>query len=70
MILKFDLSPVPQNALITKAVLGLYCYADGEPESHSASVVQRVTHSWDDQSVTWYQYETGKDWNMQGGMPW
>jgi len=56
-ILSFDLSAIPQGAIITSAKLNLYANTNvGSLTGHSGAnnaYLQRVTTAWSDNSVTW-----------------
>jgi len=58
-LIDFDLSLIPNNAVILSANLSLYSYDSPANQSHSSqsgsneSVLKRITSSWDENSVTW-----------------
>ena len=55
-LLQFDLTSIPQNAIITSAKLSLYYnpnYVDKEHIGNTAFWIKRITSSWDENNVTW-----------------
>jgi hypothetical protein len=64
-LVKFDLSGIPSNAVITSATLMLY---KGESESSNTRTykVFRLLRVWTEGGVTWNKY-SGADWATPGG---
>ncbi len=59
-LLRFDLSAIPSNAIITRAELRLYqTSASGSPWSIA---IQRVQDPWSEETVTWANQPTGQIW--------
>ncbi|MGE0076399.1 MAG: DNRLRE domain-containing protein [Bacteroidales bacterium] len=58
-LIQFDFSSVPANAIIQSVTLTLYGYNSASNGTHSTlsgsneSVLQRITESWDESTVTW-----------------
>lgn len=58
-LVDFDLTGIPQNAVIVSASLSLYGYTSVSNVGHSnrsgsnESVLRRITQSWDEQTVNW-----------------
>ncbi|MEO5572051.1 MAG: DNRLRE domain-containing protein [Bacteroidia bacterium] len=55
-LLQFNLSSIPANALVTNAVLSLYFNPSSSEGTHSGTntaLLQRVTSSWGELTVTW-----------------
>ncbi len=59
-LLQFDLTSIPQNAIITSAKLSLYCNTTSDhPQLHSslsgsnACYLQRITSAWSEFGVNW-----------------
>lgn len=65
----FDLSAIPENAIITDAKLSLYHNPTSGNGGHStmsgsnACIIQRVTQNWNEDSVTWDTQPTTTDTN-------
>ena len=61
-LLKFDLSSIPSNAIITSATLSLYCNtASSVTQLNSganACLLQRITSTWTESGVTWNNQPT------------
>ncbi len=57
-MIKFDLSSIPENAIITKATLSMYFHEDTKVnQKHTGDnyfIIRRVTSAWSEESVTWY----------------
>lgn len=68
-LLEFDLSSIPHGATIISASLSLYYSSDSPNDGHSSlsgsneSVLQRITSSWDEHSVTWATQPSTTDTN-------
>jgi hypothetical protein len=66
-LLAFDLSSIPQNAIILKA--NLYLYSDTSPQNgdlvhansgtHNAILVQQVASPWSSSNLTWFNQPKG-----------
>ena len=65
MVIRFDLSVLPSNADIKKAVLSLYF--SGGSEGDSLTVAHRLIKEWNEHTVTWMQADTGAPWDLVGG---
>jgi hypothetical protein len=57
-LLKFDLSSIPSNAVISSATLYLY---EQDNKTGQTTHVYRVTSDWNEHTVTW------RSWNLFGG---
>ncbi len=63
-VIKFDLSSIPSNAVITSASLKLIQLGG----SGSITVnVHRLLRNWVNAQVTWNEYSTGNSWSTAGG---
>ncbi|MDP1726000.1 MAG: DNRLRE domain-containing protein [Bacteroidota bacterium] len=67
-LIQFDLSGIPLNAVITDAKISFYCNTTSSiAQLHSgsnASYIQRITSSWNEDSVTWNNQPTTTDTNQ------
>jgi len=63
VLVRFDLSALPANAVIDSAVMELYLvYAAGEnPKSLG---IYRVTSAWSESTVTWNTFPTADPWGL------
>jgi hypothetical protein len=65
-LLKFDLSGIPSNAVLSSAVLSLYVESD-----HSSNVrtfrVFRTKRAWTEAGCTWNKYDGTNNWDTAGG---
>lgn len=58
-LINFDLSQIPDNAVITSAKLSLFSYVSPANGGHSSesgpntSIIKRITTDWDEQTVNW-----------------
>lgn len=53
---EFDLSQIPENSVIEGAFISLYYSSDpnyGEHSGENGFVIERITSSWDESTVTW-----------------
>lgn len=69
-LIQFDLSSVPAGATITDAKLSLYNYVNSQEGGHvtsffnqNKSVLQRITSTWDEHTVTWNTQPTVSNLN-------
>ncbi len=63
-VIKFDLSSIPSNAVITSASLKLVQLGG----SGTITVnIHRLLQNWTNADVTWNNYTTGTPWNTAGG---
>jgi hypothetical protein len=65
--IKFDLSTIPFDATVVKAVLSLYCFDEPWQGRTSYNDVFRLTREWDESSVTWYKATSNVNWTAGGG---
>jgi len=65
-LIKFDLSSLAANVLVTSATLKLYCLSDF---ANNASIVRayRLLRAWVETQATWNIYSTGNNWATAGG---
>jgi hypothetical protein len=63
ILLKYDLSTIPSNAIISAAVIGLYCSTDGQSGAITVNAY-RVFRAWTN-SATWNGYGGGS-WGTAG----
>ena len=64
-LIKFDLSGLPADAIISSAVLSLWCVTD--KSSHARTFrVYRVKRDWVEDEATWNIYSTGNNWQTSG----
>ncbi|GMX61890.1 hypothetical protein Elgi_16940 [Paenibacillus elgii] len=53
-LIQFDLSSIPQNAIVTKATMYLKQFQSWYPPNRSyTTMVHRITEPWDEYTVTW-----------------
>lgn len=64
-VIKFDLTLIPSNAVITSAVLSLYCITDlaSSPSRYS---LYRLKRAWVLAEATWNQWKIGSSWSTGG----
>ena len=68
-LLRFDLSGIPSNAVISSAQLGLYLVAASPPSPGTVSIdAYRITQPWDAATVTW-NTKPGIDSTVRGTAP-
>jgi hypothetical protein len=65
-LLKFDLSGIPVNAVVSDAMLRLYVTADRSSNARTFRVY-RLKRAWVEDQVTWNIYSTGNNWQTAGG---
>ncbi len=53
MVIKFDLSDIPEDAILEGAVLSLYVYKGYDSWDNGLKTLHEITSSWDESSVTW-----------------
>lgn len=64
-LIKFDLSTLPDNAVISSATLSLYC--NGCLSSNARTFkVYRVIRAWEESQSTWLLWKTGSNWGTAG----
>lgn len=65
-LIKFDLSALPADAVISSTTLSLYF--DGDASSNARTLrVYRVKRVWVEAEATWNIYSTGNSWSTAGG---
>lgn len=55
-LIRFDISSIPPGSIVTSAFLSIYynpVSSNGNHEGDNISLLQRVTSSWDENTVTW-----------------
>ena len=65
-LIKFDLSSLPSDAVISSATLSLMINADYSTNAETFSVY-RVIRAWTEAGVTWNKYDGITDWQTAGG---
>lgn len=65
-LIKFDLSSVPSDAVISSAVLSLMVNGDYSTNAETISVY-RVIRAWTEAGVTWIKYDGAVNWQTVGG---
>ncbi|GEM_PF-5690749 len=68
-IFGFDLSTIPEAAIITAASFQAY-YASltgGDPVGNTVSCYRVTRNDWVENQATWYIYKTGSNWSTGGG---
>lgn len=65
-LIKFDLSNIPANAVISSATLSLYCTAELSDNAGTFRVY-RQKRAWVEAQATWNIYATGNNWATAGG---
>lgn len=64
--IKFNLSALPSNAILSSTTLSLYANFDRSTVARIFRVF-RVKRAWVEAQVTWNRYSTGNDWQTAGG---
>lgn len=64
-VIKFDLALIPSNAVITSAVLSLYCTTDlaSSPSRYS---LYKLKRAWVPAEVSWSLWKSSSAWSMPG----
>lgn len=65
-LIKFDLSSLPSDAVISSATLSLYALTDLSSNARTVRVY-RVKRAWVESQVTWNIWSTGNNWSTAGG---
>lgn len=65
-LIKFDLSPLPDSAIISSAVLSLWAQYDKSSNARTFRVY-RQKRAWVEDEATWNIYKTGSNWSTAGG---
>lgn len=65
-LIKFDLSSIPTNAVVSSAVLSLYCTTDRASNARTYRVF-RTLRAWTEAGVTWNKYDGTNNWGAVGG---
>jgi hypothetical protein len=65
-LVKFDLSGIPSNAVLTSAILSLW-KADGASSNTRTYRVYRTKRVWTEAGVTYNKYDGSNDWQTAGG---
>jgi N-acetylneuraminic acid mutarotase len=65
-LIKFDLSPIPTNAVIISATLSLICSGAGGMAASSNAHVYRFKRAWTLDGVTWNTYDGAHNWQTAG----
>jgi hypothetical protein len=65
-LIKFDLSSIPSNAIVTSAVLSLWLYYD-QANQVSTVTCYRQLKAWVESQATWNIWKTGSNWTTAGG---
>ena len=66
MLIKFNLSSIPDNAIINSATLSLWQSADLSNNNRTLRVY-RSLRAWVETQATWEIYSTGNSWETAGG---
>lgn len=64
-LIKFDLSTLPDNAIISSATLSLFCNGDFSSNARTFKVY-RVLRAWVESQSTWLIWKTGSNWGTAG----
>ena len=67
MVIKFDLSTIPSDATVVKAVLSIYSFKEHWEGRTSYNDIFRLTKGWDESGVTWYKASSNVNWSTEGG---
>jgi len=62
-LIQFDLSGIPQCAVVTNATLGIYVTAVKTKTIN----IHRLTHNWTEMGATWNAYDGTNSWSTSGG---
>lgn len=65
-LIKFDLSNLPADAIISSTTLSLY-FANDYSDNARTFRVYRLKRAWVEAETTWNIYSTGNDWQTAGG---
>jgi hypothetical protein len=65
-LLAFDLSSIPDNALLTTVTLTLAVNNDGGMEATDDVKAYRLKRNWVESQVTWNDYSSGNSWQTAG----
>lgn len=65
-LIKFDLSTLPSDAVISAATMSLYADFDGSSNARTFRVY-RTKRAWVETQATWNVYSTGNNWSTAGG---
>lgn len=65
-LVKFDLSVIPANAIISSVVFSLFIFSDRSDTATTLNIY-RLKRNWVETQVTWNQYSSGNNWQTQGG---
>jgi hypothetical protein len=64
-VIKWDLSSIPANAVVTSATLSIYTVEDYSDNTRTMRAY-RVLRAWVESEVTWNSYSTGNAWATAG----
>lgn len=64
-LIKWDLSSIPSNAIVSSAVLSIYVNSDYSNNARTLSAY-RVLRVWTEAGVTWNKYDGSNDWGTAG----
>jgi len=67
ILLRFDLTPIPPDAIISSAELELCLAEDYDLDEQRVIFVHRITGFWKDKEVTWNQRVEKRNWSTVGG---
>lgn len=65
--LKFDLSEIPVNSIVTTATLRLKVITDESSNAGGVTNVYRCKRAWVSNQATWNIWKTGSNWSTAGG---
>lgn len=66
VLIKFDLSSIPSNAIVSSATLSLYYYSGTDGVS-STTKIYRQLKDWVESQASWNNYKTDTAWTEAGG---